>query len=39
MGADLQQWVRERVPWLHNETEREQYALKLHMDRIFDNRE
>lgn len=39
LQADLQQWVRERVPWLHNETEREQYALKLHMDRIFDNRE
>lgn len=39
LQADLQEWVGEHMRWLHNETEREQYALKLHMDRIFDDRE
>lgn len=39
MQVNLLEWVRKQVHWLHTEPEREQYALKLHVYRVFDNQE
>ena len=35
----LQEYVCSCIPWIHSDEEQEVYALKLHMDRIFDDPE
>lgn len=34
--ARLLYWVKEKISWLKNDQERREYALELHMSRIFD---
>ncbi len=36
---NLLEWVKERSIWCTSETERKEYALRLHATRIFDNQE
>ena len=37
LQANLLEWTKEQIHWLHRRQEQEQYALELHMLRTFDN--
>lgn len=39
LQAALLEWTQEKTRWLHGKQEQEQYALELHMSRIFDQPE
>ncbi len=39
LQAELLEWIPEHMLWLHTKAEQEQYALELHMSRIFDDPE
>lgn len=37
MQRCLYEWVKDNIPWLHNDKDREAKALEMHTMRLFDN--